>query len=336
MNKIINYFHRKPYNFHFSIEQLFSNIQSQFSSEISCNNVILPYYSKGMLSRIKNGLFAKQKQGLINHITGDIHFITPFLSKKRTINTYHDFTFLKNSKGISRFILCFFWVYLPVKRSKYLTTISETTKQELIKYGRCKPEKIVVIPNIISNQYKAVKKTFNKECPTILHIGTTPNKNLDRLINALEGVRCNLQIIGKLNDTTTTLLKQNDINYINQFQIPEEKLRQAYIDCDLLSFCSLNEGFGLPILEAQATGRPVITSNLSSMPEVAGDAACFVDPYNTDSIKEGIEKVIANEEYRNTLISKGLENVKRFNPKVVASQYEALYNKIYSELQSNK
>ena len=332
MNKTITFFHRKPFDFHYSIEKLFNSIQANLSDQVVFKNYILPYQSNGLLPRIKNALSARKQQGVINHITGDIHFITPFLSKKRTINTYHDFTFLKNSSELSHFVLWLFWVYLPVKRSAYLTTISEVTKKELIKYGRCKPEKILVIPNIISNQYKAVEKVFNKECPSILHIGTTPNKNLERLINALEGVSCNLHIIGKLNDTTTTLLKQHNINFTNQFQISEEKLRQAYIDCDFLSFCSLNEGFGLPILEAQAIGRAVVTSILSSMPEVAGEAACLVDPYNIGSIRNGILKVMNDDTYRKQLIQKGFENCKRFNPKVVASQYEALYQKIYSKL----
>jgi glycosyltransferase involved in cell wall biosynthesis len=84
----------------------------------------------------------------------------------------------------------------------------------------------------------------------------------------------------------------------------------------------------MPILEAQATGRPVITSNLSSMPEVAGDGACLVNPYDVNSIKEGIQKVISDNHYRQQLITNGLKNVKRFNPKTVAGQYESLYKKL--------
>nr|WP_321452405.1 glycosyltransferase family 1 protein [uncultured Carboxylicivirga sp.] len=334
MNKKVTFFFRKQYYFHHSIEKLFSDIQSGLTSAISCNNVTLPFYSRGIIPRIKNGIFSNKKQVGINHITGDVHFITPFLSKKRTINTYHDFTFLKNSKGISHFILWFFWVYLPVKRSRYLTTISEITKKELIKYGKCKAEKIMVIPNIISEDYKRVDKVFNQTCPTILQIGTTPNKNLERLIEAIEGISCRLHIIGQLNTSIINSLERCNINYLNQHQIPEKELRQAYVDCDMVSFCSLNEGFGLPILEAQSTGRPVITSDLSSMPEVAGEGACLVDPYNVDSIRNGILKVMNDDTYRKQLIKKGFENCKRFNPKVVASQYEALYKKIYSELNS--
>ncbi|MCT4587347.1 MAG: glycosyltransferase family 4 protein [Carboxylicivirga sp.] len=329
---IITFFHRLPAHFHFSIEKLFDAIQPGLSSAVSWRNYSLAYPSIGLFPRLKSALKAKQQQGDINHITGDIHFITPFLSKKRTINTYHDFTFLKNSKGLKRFLLWLFWVYIPVKRSKYLTVISEVTKQELIQYSGCKADKITVIPNIISQDFKAMPKVFNSKCPTILHIGTTPNKNLERLIKALEGLQCRLHIIGKLNESLMLLLQQCNTNYTNEFQIPEEALRQAYVNCDSLSFCSLNEGFGLPILEAQATGRPVVTSKLSSMPEVAGDAACLVNPYDVNAIREGIVKVINDKAYRQKLIDKGFENIKRFNAKVVAAQYEALYQKIYKDL----
>ncbi len=326
--KNITFFQRKPYDFHFSIEKLFDTIRENLSVDYSI--FTLPYFSVGLLPRLKSSLAAQEKQGDINHITGDIHFITPFLSRKRTINTYHDFTFLKNTSGLKRFILWFFWVYLPVKYSRYITVISEVTKTELLALTKCSTDKVIVIPNIIPSHFTYHKKEFNPAQPVILHIGTTPNKNLEGLIIALENISCKLVIIGKLSSDITSLLEEKAIAYENRFQISDDELIQEYINCDMLSFCSLNEGFGLPILEAQATGRPVITSNLSSMPEVAGDAACLVDPYDVDSIREGIKKVINDENYRETLIQKGLANIKRFNPKTVAGMYEKLYEEIIS------
>ena len=96
----------------------------------------------------------------------------------------------------------------------------------------------------------------------------------------------------------------------------------------MISFCSLLEGFGLPILEAQATGRPVITSNLSSMPEVAGNGALLVDPYDVNAIRKGILRIIQDGALRENLIVKGLENVKRFSPQKVADAYVELYRLI--------
>ncbi|MBK3517668.1 glycosyltransferase family 4 protein [Carboxylicivirga marina] len=327
----VTYFQRKPYDFHFSIEKLFDTIREHLSDQIKYSIYTLPFYSIGLFQRFFSSVAASRQQGNINHITGDIYFITPVLKKGITINTYHDFTFLKDSKGIKRFILWYFWVHLPVKYSKYVTVISETTKRELLATTKCSKDKVIVIPNIIPQHLQQHEHIFNSNQPNILHIGTTPNKNIERLIEAIKHIKCRLTIIGKLTKEITTSLEQNKIEYTNKYQISDEALEQEYINCDLLSFCSLNEGFGMPILEAQAIGRPVVTSNLSSMPEVAGEGACLIDPYSVDSIKAGITKVIKNKVYRQQLINHGLENVNRFNPQTVTGMYEALYQKIIDE-----
>jgi len=96
----------------------------------------------------------------------------------------------------------------------------------------------------------------------------------------------------------------------------------------MLVFASTYEGFGLPIVEAQATGRPVVTSNILSMPEVAGGAACLVDPFNVASIREGIAKVIQDSSYREYLVRLGFENVKRFQPENIAKNYLDIYTNI--------
>jgi len=93
-------------------------------------------------------------------------------------------------------------------------------------------------------------------------------------------------------------------------------------------FASTYEGFGMPIIEAQAIGRPVITSNIGAMKEVALDTACLVDPYDVESIKNGIQKLIRDEAYRDLMIKKGLKNVERFSLETISNQYIALYKSI--------
>ena len=324
----ITYFHRLPQDFHFSIEKLFNTIRESLPHGLTWTIQVCPYNSTGLINRIKNIKFANKNKGILNHITGDVHYIALGLPKNRTINTYHDFTFLKTNNFLKRAFLMFFWVQLPVKRSAIITVISNTTKEELIKLTNCAEKKIRVIPNIISSAFNYSPRIFNSNVPEILQIGTTPNKNIERLCEALSDVRCRLHIVGKLSKGQLKSLDYYKIDYVNYVQIPEQELIQLYKTTDMLTFCSINEGFGMPILEAQATGRPVVTSNLSSMPEVAGDAACLVNPFDVESIRSGILKIANDSIYREDLIKKGLENVKRFNAKEVASMYNAIYSEI--------
>jgi glycosyltransferase involved in cell wall biosynthesis len=100
------------------------------------------------------------------------------------------------------------------------------------------------------------------------------------------------------------------------------------VSSDILFFASTFEGFGMPILEAQAIGRVVVTSNILSMPEVGGNAALYVDPYSIEQIRDAICILKNDKILRNSLIDKGFENIKRFNPDTIAFQYEALYQEI--------
>lgn len=100
----------------------------------------------------------------------------------------------------------------------------------------------------------------------------------------------------------------------------------------MLCFVSLYEGFGMPIIEAQATGRPVVTSNLGAMAEVAGRGAHLVDPEESGSIRQGVVKILEDGAYREQLVEKGLKNVKRFRAETVAGQYMALYSDISGQV----
>src|SRR5690606_23854889 len=108
----------------------------------------------------------------------------------------------------------------------------------------------------------------------------------------LEGVDCELIIIGRLHSNLKIKLDQSHLIYQLKSGLTNTEVIEEYKKCDFLSFISTYEGFGLPILEAHAIGRPVITSNVASMPEVAGKGALKVDPYNVEEIREGIKKLI--------------------------------------------
>ena len=105
-------------------------------------------------------------------------------------------------------------------------------------------------------------------------------------------------------------------------------MARQYADCDLVSFVSVGEGFGVPILEAQASGRPLITSDLSPMREVAGEGACLVDPSDVAAIRAGIRKIIDDADYRRQLVARGLKNAARYSPATVGGRYLELYRRM--------
>jgi glycosyltransferase involved in cell wall biosynthesis len=138
-------------------------------------------------------------------------------------------------------------------------------------------------------------------------------------------VFCNLVILGPCDPETTDALTANGIDFEVLGSLSLEALVEQYELADLVSFVSTHEGFGMPILEANAVGRPVICGNTTSMPEVAGDAACIVDPYDVGAIRAGIERIITDDAYREELVLRGLENVNRFDPDLISRQYLEIY-----------
>ncbi|MDG1476869.1 MAG: glycosyltransferase family 1 protein, partial [Vicingaceae bacterium] len=242
----------------------------------------------------------------------------------------HDIEILKRTKGLKRFILKKVWFDWPIKKASVVTTISAFTKSELLQLGNYKTP-ITVVPNPLTLPINYTPKEFNTECPTILHLGVKINKNLPRLIKALHGIHCKLVIVGKENQEIKQLLIKNSISFTFKPNLTNEAIIKEYENCDLLSFISTYEGFGLPIIEAQAMGRPIITSNISSMPEVAANGALFVDPYDIEDIKKGILKIITEKNFRSNLIQSGLKNIKKFEPQQIANQYNIIYKAVIND-----
>lgn len=325
----VSYLQRKPRpKQNFSLEFIFDDLRHRLSGDIRPTVHRAPFYSNGFIRRTLIAFSAALHQGDLNHITGDINFASLFLSRKRTLLTILDTGVMDGKRGMRKVILDWLWFRMPAKSAKLITTISESAKKDILEYVGVPSEKIRVIPVAVSPNFKWAPKEFNASCPRILQVGTKANKNLARLISALAGLSCKLQIIGPLTDTLRNQLHANNIDYENWTNLAISDVVKKYQQCDLLTFCSTYEGFGMPIIEANAVGRVVVTSNVSSMPEVAGDAACFVNPFDIASIREGINKVIHQPEYRQTLVKNGKGNAKRFNADVIANQYLALYQEL--------
>ena len=170
--------------------------------------------------------------------------------------------------------------------------------------------------------------------PIKIQITKTPvltNKNLPVLIEALEGVSCKLIIVGLLSKKQKLMLNDRKIEYQNYCDVGFAEILNLYKQSDILTLISTYEGFGVPVIEAQAIGRPVITSNIGPMPEVAGNAAMLVNPYNVREIKNSILEIIEDDSLREGLILKGLENAKRFRADAIAEEYYKLYKEIIQD-----
>ena len=120
-------------------------------------------------------------------------------------------------------------------------------------------------------------------------------------------------------------LESNRIVYKSNMDLTDEEMVEKYKQADIIAFVSTYEGFGMPIIEGNAVGRVVVTSNILSMPEVAGNAAHLVNPYDVKSIRSGILKVIEEDAYRAELIENGFGNRKRFESSSIANQYYEIY-----------
>lgn len=331
------FFHRKPRSVgNYSVEYIFEDVRKRLSDRINAKVAVSSYESKGLFPRLFNCFEAKSRSGAVNHVTGDINYLGIALPHKRTIHTILDCVHLDTSSGLKYAIFKYFWLVIPEKRSRFITAISESTKKEILKHHACDPDKIVVIPVAISPDFQFKPRAFNKAKPRILQVGTAPNKNIPRLIEALEGIPCVLNIVGKPIPEYEQRCKEKGIEYIYESGLSNEEMIERYEFADIVALASTYEGFGMPILEAQAVGRAVISSDVYSMPEVAGDSAVLVDPLSVTEIRNGLLKLIEDDQFREDRIAKGLENIKRFDPDLIADQYYKLYETIYKSKQNTR
>lgn len=330
MSHKILYVERKPFD-SFSIEKAFRQIASGLSDAFEAEFQQLPFGNR-IWDTARNLLLFRKQKADIYHITGHVHYIALMFSRRNTVLSIMDVRFLYIGPGPRRWLLKKLYLDWPLRKLDFVTAISEQTKAEIVRYAGDRASKIIVLdlPLVIGTEADAGHQ-FNQTKPTILQIGTMENKNIPNLAAALNGVPCKLRIIGRMTDVQIDALETNNIDYENAFDLTDDEMRDEYRAADMLAFCSLYEGFGLPIIEAQAMRKPVVTSDLSPMIETSGGAAALVDPNDIASMRKGIERVIGDAGYRDSLIAAGLENIKRFTPESVAATYEDLYKRILDQ-----
>lgn len=250
-------------------------------------------------------------------------------SKAFKITTVHDLVPLKypkesHPKIVSAHKARLKWVK---KQIDVVIAVSESTKKDLIGLGVSK-DKIRVIyeapeESFTPQESSKIDKSLKKLGITgdyLLAVGRTPRKNIDRIITAYRKLKQELKLViiggGRAKN-------ENEVIFTG-FVTHEDRLA-LFVGAQALVYPSLYEGFGLPILEAMAVGTPVVTSKVSSMPEVAGNAAILVNPKETESITKGIQKALGDKV---NLRKKGLAQARKFSWKRAAAQTLQVYNEV--------
>jgi glycosyltransferase involved in cell wall biosynthesis len=265
------------------------------------------------------------------------HYVLPAGVRCRSVVTIHDCIHLMfpqylPNKAAYAYARASLWA--AARRSDAILTVSEASKRDILHFFNVPPEKIVVVSNAIDELFwvtppeedvARVRERYRLDHQFVLYVGNIkPHKNLVRLIEAFADVRrsgldaVKLLIIGDEISKLPALRRAVHRHKLHKHvrflgYLPDQTLAILYRLASAFVFPSLYEGFGLPPLEAMASGTPVVTSNVSSLPEVAGDAAVLVDPYDVDSIADGLRRVLGDPALAATLRQKGLARAREFS-----------------------
>ena len=306
------------------------------------NETVCQYYVpyKGSLpwNMLKNIMYVhkhRTKTG-INHITGDIHYcILGLLDCKSVLTIHDDYAIIKAHRGFfDRLFKRIFWLYLPIKIASVTVFISDSTAKKVGSYVNLKKRNTVVFSHhSIYKEYVYSFKVFDSECPVILQVGTTVQKNLETTMKAIArtGRKCRLRVIKKMTVEQHALAKSLHLDYSNAYDITDEQMLEEYRRADIVTFPSLYEGFGLPILEGQAVGRPVITSDRAPMNIVCGgegSALLLSDPQDVDEYARKLTQLMDDTELRQTLVRNGLKNAEKYSAENAAKRYIEIYKSI--------
>lgn len=301
-------------------------------------------------------LAARREHVDILHCTGNT---TPYFCSVPIVQTLHDVIFMDAIPSDDTFYQRFGNHYrrkvvpLVTPRSKAVITVSQYEKERIVKRLGIHPDKIQVIYNGINEKrFKvthdkeaqlAVRKKYQLPDEFVLFLGNTSfRKNPGRVIEAyVKYAAKNKQPLALVTPglpDTFVIQKLKELNYpynTRQFITPgyieDQDLAILYGLSKIFLFPSLSEGFGLPVAEAMACGAPVITSSISCMPEIAGNAAILADPFNADEIANGIHALATDEGLRRKKIEEGLVNAKRFSWDQTARKVLGLYESVHQQ-----
>jgi len=279
--------------------------------------------------------------------------VVPAVRSARLVVTVHDLVWWRYPEGLNwagRFVHRT-GLRIAAREAGAVAAVSEATRREVLEYlgPSVDPARLTVIPNAAADEFGEVisadvrldvRSRYGLPGRYIVAIGTVePRKNLHRLITAYRNLPSDLQkdvglvLIGPYGWKMEDLRKQlRDSQATGRIiwtgHVPDADLRAILAEADLFAYPSLMEGFGIPILEAMLAGVPVVTSNTSSMPEVAGDAALLVDPTDTPALGTALERALTDDDLRRCLIRAGQARARQFSFAATAEAYLSLYRQV--------
>lgn len=323
----VTHFYREPSNTGFSVEGVFKTVKNDLADRIP----IRDFFCSPGTSHLKTIRSATKHASAINHLTGDTNFLALGLKGQKNILTIHDFGRLESDKlpKLKQLMHQSLWYTLPIKNTRAVTLISESSRQKFSERFRFPAERIHVIPAPVKPIFKYMYRDELAVKPTILMLGTGYRKNLHNLLEAVKDMNVHIDIVGEPSADDLGKLKAHSLSHTLYHQLSDEQVLERYIQCDILFSASFSEGCCMPLIEAQAVGRPVVASNIDAVKEIANNSALLVDPTRPDHIRDAISTLIADRQRYGALVTHGLRNAARFNHKLISEQYFRLYLELH-------
>lgn len=309
-----------------SIETVFRAVSSAMRDS---GVEVVDYVLKGRSRLLADMVELRRLKADIYHVTGDVYFVAALLPRAKSVLTVHDIGhYLYGLSGWRKIVYRCLWLSLPIRLSAAVTVSSVATLEAIRLTLGDIGARAKVVELCYSPSFVPVPKGFDGALPKILQVGTGHNKNVLRLVEALEGIECQLIIVGRVTPELHRALESCRVRYQSHVDVSQAEMVRLYAAADIVAFVSLNEGFGMPIIEAQVMGKALITSDRPPMSDVAGADACVVDPEDVRAIRAGILRLIEDEDYRVGIVRRGLRNVERFSPPSVAACFRRVYEDV--------